>query len=237
MTAPPPTTAIKNYIATVFKWAWMLQRFSITVLLALFLLVFYQCKKNPPPVPPVATPPACMTVSETNIYTGQADTLINCSDSTTSFSWSFGDGAGDNTDRTAVHAYQLPGVDTAKLYIWNKGSDTTMALKVVNVNFPPAYYTGTYTGSETCNLAGSDSQGFTVTGNGFGNLIFSDLYHTGKSFNATYTGNNGTIPPQTFSGDSLLWGTFTLAGDTISLSVIVTAFSFRDNCSGVYIRN
>jgi len=178
-----------------------------------------------------------MDVSEQNVYTSIADTFTNCSAGTTRFSWSFGDGAGDNVDKIAVHSYQLPAVDTAKLYIWNSGRDTTMALKVVNVNFPPGYYTGTYAGTETCNLAGSDAQGFTITANGFGNLIFSDLYRTGKSFNAIYTGYNGTIPPQTFSGDSLLCGTFSLVGDSINLSIIVTAFSFRDNCSGVYIRN
>lgn len=205
--------------------------------LALFLLLsilLYQCKKTPQN-PGLAN--ACFNYSDSVIWVGHADTFTNCSNDTVSFLWSFGDGAIDRADKSPIHIYSTPGMDTVKLFTWYAGVDTSVTFRIVTVIIPDTDFTGNYRGAETCTIAGTDTTGYAVTPNGTTGLRFSNLYNSGKSFGATYNGFSGNIPAQTFSGDSELLGNFTLSNDTIYLNLIVTAFSFRDNCSGIYVKH
>jgi PKD repeat protein len=211
----------------------MQQKRLVTLCLILVLLLaLYRCKKPAPP----GQPTACFNYSAATVTVGQPDTFTNCSNDTTFFLWSFGDGNTDRLGISPIHSYSTLGVDTVKLFTWYPGGDTATTSKIVNVVLSDTFYTGNYRGAESCTLAGTDSTGYTVTPNGPSGLLFSNLYNSGKSFTATYSGLNGTIPAQTFSTDSQLLGNFTLSNDTIYLSLIVTAFSFRDNCTGIYVK-
>jgi hypothetical protein len=212
----------------------MQQKQLITLCLVLILsLVLYRCKKPVPNTPQLA----CFNYSEATVLVGQPDTFTNCSADTGSFLWSFGDGDTDKVDKSPIHIYQTTGLDTVKLFTFNPGTDTALAYKLVNIITNNSNFTGNYRGAEVCTLAGTDTTGYTITSNGTSGLLFSNLYNLGKSFTATYSGLNGTIPGQNFSGDSMLLGNFTLSHDTIFLSLIVTAFSFRDNCTGIYVKH
>jgi PKD repeat protein len=191
---------------------------------------------------------ACFTTS--TAYLDFADSFYNCSINAVKYHWDFGDGAIDSIDSMPVHVYTNLGNYTVKLIATGGNGQTNTAVQNVTVNIPPitaANYAGTYTcPNQTCSITGNDSSTITIAAVGYTGLSISNLYGTGKTFTASISGVNASIPPQIFkngNSNALLQGSMILSTDTtssnnntIQLSLVITTVGQRNNCTGNFVK-
>ncbi len=92
------------------------------------LIIICGCKKSSD------TPPtACFSISADTIYNYQTASFTNCSESASSYLWSFGDGT-TSTETAPIHTFNTGGNFNIKLTATNAGGDnsTTKQLFVID---------------------------------------------------------------------------------------------------------
>jgi PKD repeat protein len=209
---------------------------SSLILVVAGLWIFDSCKKP-------ATE-ACFSYTPAAPVIGAPDTFYNCSLTTISSKWYFGDGDSDVTNINGIHTYLNPGNYNVKLLNTDsagKVGSTTQNITVAVPAITSSNYVGTFTGSQVCTLTGTTNSSITIAANGYLGIYILNLYGISASLKGTINGLQGTIPPQIFNtgaGNMLLQGSITLSADynTINLSLMVTSFGKTDNCQATLVK-
>ena len=188
----------------------------------------------------------CFKVSTQQPTINQPVSFSNCSQGNQRNYWFFGDGTVDSVDVSPMHTYKVPGTYTVQLTIVDKYDDSMSITQTLFVNPVSSTYAGTFNGSEACTLSGSNNTSIIISNVGDTVISIFNLYKSDSTVLAHTNGLIADIVPLNFntgSGNRLLSGTLQYSGatstgafDTITLNLIVTSFSSRDNCTAILVK-
>ena len=100
---------------------------------------------------------------------------------------------------------------------------------------PSLRLAGTFTGNETCLLAGGQTNTISIAAINDSTISVSNLYGLGKSVTGTVLHDSCTIQPQ-ICDTVIMQGLLILSGDTLNLSIIASSFGREDKCNAVLIK-
>ena len=107
------------------------------------------------------------------------------------------------------------------------------------VLWPSTSFAGSFAGNESCALTGSGANNIAITAASATQVSIYNLYGSGRSFNGVVSHDTCTILPQVYNsggGNALMQGQLVLTSDTLTLNIIISAFSSENTCHAVLVK-